>query len=618
MENLLINKKYYDLLNRRSNVKQLSELTAYNRINVLSTIYNAKHGWIGASFSCAEILTTLYFNIIDTSIPLEEQDLIILGKGHAAPMQYSCLSGLGVIPVEDLLNYKCFDGPQAHTDISTPGISINTGSLGQALSKSSGIAKAQPGKIVYVIIGDGELQEGQNFEAFQTITHYNIKNLVIIIDRNGIQSDSNVSDIMKINNLKMILEGFGFSVKTIDGNCIDSIQKCFSEKNYTPTVIIANTSKGHGVSFMSSEKTKRREYKWHGQIPGKSEYVSALKELSLEIVNKDVKLLIQNFLLNIIKQQSKLTRKIVTQPSTGSAFANEIERLLRKNSKMFIFNADLEKPCKLTKCAKNYPGQYIEMGISEQDMVSTAGGFALSGKLPIVNTYASFFRRAYEQIYVNSTEQTKIIYAGHYSGLCYTTDGKTHQCTGDIAMMRAIPEMIVLYPAFLEEIPLMLDWYLNNVSNQPVYFRLHRTPVELKYPIDSEKIEFKYGSGIKACNHDSKEAILTSGPHMTEHCQQISDSLNIDLYSISSLSFLSKDFVKNISSYRKLYIFEELIGSGGLLDLVSKSFADYNFRLPEISHKCSKGFTCSTRDPKGLYKMMVLDTKSLHDVIVNQ
>ena len=615
MENFLISKKHYELLDYSSNIKQL---TAYNRINTLTTIYNAKHGWLGTSFSCAEILTTLYFDIIDTRIPLIEQDLIILGKGHAAPMQYSCLAGLGIIPVEDLLKYKCKNGLQAHTDISTPGIFTNSGSLGQALSKSCGIAKAQPGKKVYVIIGDGELQEGQNYEAFQTIIHYNIKNLVIIIDRNGIQSDSNVSDIMKMNNLKMILEGFGFSVKTIVGNCIVSVQKCFNDKIDSPTVILADTCKGHGVSFLSAGKTKRREYKWHGQIPEKSEYVASLKELNLNITNPDVKSKIKDFLLNILEvsKKTKVTKSDLL--STGSAFANEIEKLLRKYNDMFIFDADLEKPCKLTSCAENFPGQYIEMGISEQDMVSTAGGFALSGKLPVVNTYASFFRRAYEQIYVNSTEQKKIIYAGHYSGLCYTTDGKTHQCTGDIAMMRAIPEMIVLYPAFIVEIPLMLDWYLNNVSNQPVYFRLHRTPVDLKSSIDSVKIEFQYGSGLKICNHDSKEVILTSGPHMTDHCQQIADYLNIDLYSISSLSFISENFIKSLSNYDKIFIFEELIKSGGLLDLISKSFADYNLKLPEIRHKSSKGFTYSTRDPKGLYKLMKLDIESLKEFILAQ
>jgi transketolase len=142
-----------------------------------------------------------------------------------------------------------------------------------------------------------------------------------------------------------------------------------------------------------------------------------------------------------------------------------------------VLDADLEKPCRLTEFARSFPEQYVEMGIAEQDMVSFAGGLALRGELvPVVNTYAAFFRRACEQVYVNATEGTKIVYAGHYAGLCYTTDGKTHQCTGDLAMMRSVPGMHVFYPTVGVELAAVLAWYLDADRTGPLYLRLHRTP----------------------------------------------------------------------------------------------------------------------------------------------
>ena len=467
-----------------SRVDILRRICACNRINAMGAIYEARHGWLGACFSVAELLTALYWDV------LTDDDSLVLGKGHAAAMQYAALAGIGRLPVEDLRRYKEADGPQAHTDIRTPGIAVNSGSLGQALSKAAGLAWQRSG-LVFVIIGDGELQEGQNYEALMTISHYRLSNVVVIVDCNGLQSDSEVSAVMALPDPRGLFHSFGFNVASLDGQDMQAVVSALRESRDAPapTVLLARTAKGAGVSFMSSRTSARRQYAWHGGVPDAAQYREALAELSRQAHIPVLDDSLQHFCNAADGPEregadSSEPGRDTTQQATGTAFSRSLERLAADTPALRVLDADLEKPCRLALFAVNRPEQFIEVGIAEQDMVSMAGGLALRGLLPVVNTYASFFRRAFEQVYVNATEGTRVIYAGHYAGLCYTTDGKTHQCTGDVAMMRSVPGMLVLYPAFPEELPAMLEWYVKSGRQQPLYLRLHRTPAQ-RIPLHS-------------------------------------------------------------------------------------------------------------------------------------
>ncbi|MCD6312052.1 MAG: hypothetical protein J7M11_06305, partial [Elusimicrobia bacterium] len=187
----LVNKKLlrkaFGNLSKKSSSGILACLAAVNRINSLAAIKSAEHGWLGATFSCADIVTYLYFS------EMKAPDILILSKGHASPAQYAALAAKGVINFEDLLSYKMPRGLQAHTDMSTPGIVSNTGSLGQSLSKAAGMIMAsrlkKENRRAFVILGDGELQEGQNFEALMNIRKNRMTGLVPIIDRNNLQTD---------------------------------------------------------------------------------------------------------------------------------------------------------------------------------------------------------------------------------------------------------------------------------------------------------------------------------------------------------------------------------------------------------------------------------------------
>src|SRR3989339_499378 len=252
--------------------EKLVKLAAINRINALSCIMSARHGWIGAAFSCAEILTYLYFKRMEFKVSRDNKisgDLLILSKGHAAPMQYACLAGLGIISFEMLLTYKTKNGLQAHTDRMTRGIVSNTGSLGQSLSKACGIALAdrlkKQRRNIYVILGDGELQEGQNYEALMTMKKYNLTSVLPIIDRNRLQTDSPVSEIKDTGDLKRIFSAFGFRVFETGGHNITRLHNAFSllGKN-SPGVIIADTVKGFGSRLTSmSPDSKHGQAVWH-------------------------------------------------------------------------------------------------------------------------------------------------------------------------------------------------------------------------------------------------------------------------------------------------------------------------------------------------------------------
>ena len=584
----------------------LRELATYNRINTLSCIHNAGRGWIGACLSATELLTTLYFDVAD------EEDAIVLGKGHAAVMQYACLAGTGRIPVEDLLRYKQPGGPQAHTDISTDGIAANTGSLGQALSKCCGLAMARPERMVYAILGDGELQEGQCFEALQTMHARGIGNLVAVVDRNGVQSDSDVADIKEIPDLEAVIRGFGLRIEGVEGNDAEAVRAVLYAVRDArePVVVIADTVKGAGVSFMAASSVERRGYAWHGKAPDASEYAAALRELRAGVQSKAVWDRLDAYLAGASRTATTpATGARSAAVSTGAAFGDELVRIARTRFDVHAFDADLEKPCKLGAFAAEFATRFVEMGISEQDMVSCAGGYALSGKLPVVNTYGSFFKRAYEQVYVNATEGTKILYAGHYSGLCYGPDGKTHSSTGDLAMMRAIPGMTVLYPAYVDEVRAMLEWFVESCDG-PAYIRLHRRGAE-DLPAPEGGVTFRPGRGVRVTGGGARAAILTSGPHMTRFCAVAAGRHDLDLYAIPWYGALDRAFVRGLRGYETLFVIEEHVGAGGLLDVVAGSFAALGLIPPRLVHKAVDGFTHSTLEPDGLYEHFGLDAEAL-------
>lgn len=269
-------------------IKDINELQTYaNKIRqgVIEAVYSAKSGHPGGSLSIAEILAVLYFNQmnIDKKNPKAKgRDRLVLSKGHTAPALYSTLALRGFFDINELKTLRNINSKlQGHPDMKNiPGVDASTGSLGQGLSIANGMALASKmdseGVRVYCICGDGEIEEGQIWEAAMTSSHYKLDNLCLIVDNNNLQIDGAVSDVMNIYPIDEKFKSFGFEVINVDGHNIPELISAFEQAKKVkgkPTVIIANTIKGKGVSFMENEAS------WHGKAPNEEEYKQAMKEL---------------------------------------------------------------------------------------------------------------------------------------------------------------------------------------------------------------------------------------------------------------------------------------------------------------------------------------------------
>ena len=270
-------------------IKQLSILACKVRMGIIESTHAAKCGHPGGSMSATELFTYLYnkeLNVDPANPKWEDRDRFVLSKGHCAPGLYAALAHRGFFPVEDLLTLrKVGSYLQGHPNMNTvPGVDMSTGSLGQGISTACGMALAAKvqGKDyrVYTLLGDGETQEGQVWEACMFAAHYKLDNLVVIIDNNGLQIDGDITKVMNPYPYKEKLEGFGFHVEAINGHNFEQIEAALNTAKTVkgqPTAIIMSTVKGKDVSFMENNAG------WHGVAPNDAQYEQAMAELNAKL-----------------------------------------------------------------------------------------------------------------------------------------------------------------------------------------------------------------------------------------------------------------------------------------------------------------------------------------------
>mgnify|MGYP000286403457 CR=1 FL=1 len=268
-----------------TDITALEKIAVQVRKGIIEEVYSAKSGHPGGSLSCADILTVLYFNQmnIDEKKPDDQnRDRLVLSKGHAAPALYSVLAEKGYFDKELLKTFrKIGSNLQGHPDMNkVPGVDMTTGSLGQGISAAVGMAIAskmnKAGCKIYCILGDGEIEEGQVWEALIAASKNKLDNLCVILDNNNLQIDGEIDKVGGMNNMTEKLLSFGFNVINIDGHNISGIIDAFTTAKQTkgkPTVIIAKTIKGKGVSFMENKA------EWHGKAPSEEEYNIAIADL---------------------------------------------------------------------------------------------------------------------------------------------------------------------------------------------------------------------------------------------------------------------------------------------------------------------------------------------------
>ena len=272
----------------KSKLQALAVNATKARLLAVQMVHDAASGHPGGSLSCLDVLTTLYFDVmkVDPKNPQDpDRDRFVMSKGHCSPAMYPVLALRGFFPVERLKEFRRIDAHMSgHVEMSVPGVDMSTGSLGQGISTAVGMALG--GKLnhkdyrVYAILGDGELAEGQVWEAMMSAAKYKLDNLCACVDVNGLQIDGRTADVMPTEPLDKKFEAFGWHVITIDGHDYDQIEKAYAEAAATkgqPTMILAKTVKGKGVSFMENDAG------WHGKAPNDEQFAQAKAELEAKL-----------------------------------------------------------------------------------------------------------------------------------------------------------------------------------------------------------------------------------------------------------------------------------------------------------------------------------------------
>jgi transketolase len=445
------------------------------RLNTLSMIMEAGSGHIGSSFSAMDIVLSVYLDLVMPEGNKNLQAKYISSKGHDAPGLYSILIAFGIIDEEKKFLLRRINGLPGHPDVSTPGITANTGSLGMGISKAKGILEANRifKKIepVIVLTGDGELQEGQIWESLAGAVNRKLNGLLVFVDHNKIQSDTWVDKVSSIGDIQRKFESFGWQVERIDGHDLSSISLSIQnwKKNQLPTVVIADTVKGKGCSFMEIFPEDGDFYKFHSGATSVKDYENAISEISERLINIDSTVEFYKY--------GKSNKPQISGDSFLESWKKELVNSGKKNNKIIVLDADLTLDTGTSEFSKVFTDRYIQFGIAEQDMVSAAGGLALSGLLPIVHSFASFLSgRAHEQIIVNSTEETKIVYVGALAGLIPGGPGHSHQAVSDVNSFGSVNNILIFEPCHPRQVNNFINVQLEKHTG-PSYIRFTSVPL---------------------------------------------------------------------------------------------------------------------------------------------
>ena len=560
------------------------------RINILYMICCAGSGHIGSSFSSIDLM-----NWIIGELDKKYENLYFFSsKGHDAPALYNSLIAHGKLDFSYLKRLRKIDGLPGHPDINTPNIFANTGSLGMGISKSKGIIKANKLKgidsKVIVLTGDGELQEGQIWESLNRVPQENLKELMIIVDNNKFQSDRSVKFTSNLGNIEKKFKSFGIETISCDGNDVNEFSKAFEslELSKKPSALIANTIKGHGVSFMHGDSLIEGEfYQYHSGAINQKDFDSSILELSNNInkIIKDLEIKFEFKLSNYKKEED--SGKINNYQSLLNAYSESIVEEAKNNKKIVALDGDLILDTGLINFEKEFPERFIECGIAEQDMVSQAGSFATEGYIPIVHSFSSFLTsRPNEQIYNNSTENTKIIYSGFLAGLLPGGPGHSHQAVRDIASMSGINNLEMIQPNSEKQVKEFLNYSIKSPNN--IYLRFCSIPFELPDKFDElSKLKKGHGNTIS----DGEElCIMTYSPILlNEICKSkkllLETNINPKVISMPWLNVFDNNWIIKELNNLHLIIVEDHYVEGGFAEKISLAISrlDVDIKIDVIA-----------------------------------
>jgi transketolase len=576
---------------------RLALLADVCRLNALVAVKRAGSGHLGSTFSAMDVVTLLLFEELNTAAvgwDSPDRDVYFSSKGHDVPGLYSALFALGVIPAERLLRLRKLGGLDGHPDVGVPGIEANSGSLGMGISKGRGIAWAKRhlgrGGRVVVMVGDGELQEGQNYEGLQVAAHEQLSGLTVVVDRNELQSDKPTDEIVSLGELEERFRAFGWHVASCDGHSFAELRSAFAAFRAVrdrPQVLVARTIKGRGVSFMEHPTALREgggTYRWHAGAPDDDAFERAFGEIAERIGERLAATGLNPLGLESVATEVEPRETLEGEPESGAgarrpkvtneyvvdAYGDELVRLGAERDDLVVLDADLASDCRIRAFELAYPDRFVECGIAEQDMVSTAAGLARHGLLPVANSFASFLvARANEQIYNQASERSKVVYALHYAGLIPAGPGKSHQSIRDISLLGALPGMTVAQPANSDEARALLRWAVDDADGN-VAIRLAIGPSPRRIELAGE-LEVGRGRVVR----DGRDAVLLAyGPVMLHEALTASELLaergvGLEVVDMPWLNRFDPDWLEGLRGDR-IYVVEDHAPVGGLGDALRR------------------------------------------------
>jgi len=577
------------------------------RANALVAVKRAGSGHLGSSFSALDIVVHLLVEELNTAElgwDNPERDVFFSSKGHDVPGLYAALHALGVISTERLLRLRRLGGLDGHPDVGVPGIEANSGSLGMGISKGRGMVWAKHrlghGGRVVVMTGDGELQEGQNWEALQGAAYQHAGRLWVVVDRNELQSDKPTEEILALGDLEEKLHTFGWQVTSCDGHDHAALREAFAGFRAgppdVPKALVAQTVKGKGVSFMEHPYALVEgggTYRWHAGAPDDEAFARAHVELLERVDAGLLALHLDPVKLELVPPlEEGRTYGLEGEPESGAgaprpqrvtdeyvvdAFGEALLSLAEREPRLVVLDADLASDCRVRAFELAHPHRFIEVGIAEQDMVSMAAGLARLGLVPVVNSFASFLAsRANEQIYNQASEGTKVVYALHYAGLIPAGPGKSHQSLRDASLLAALPNVTIVHPANAEETRAVVEWaVLAAAENVAIRLAIGPSPRRIDLPADWELTPGR-GTTLRA---GTDGLLLAYGPVMLHEALAAAETLaergaSLQVVDMPWLNRVDAEWlVELVSPFPDVFVVEDHAPIGALGDMLRRERA---------------------------------------------
>lgn len=603
---------------------------------ILEMLKTSQSGHPGGSLSCLDFLATLYaFRLSDKPEP------IVISNGHISPGVYSVLAEMGAVSKEELTSTfrqlgSRFEG---HVTRHIPGIYFGTGPLGVGVSAAAGFAKAEKmknsDKMVWGLMGDGEAQEGQVHEMALFAHKEKLSNFAVFCDYNKVQLTDTLEKTMPIN-LSALFKAYGWNVIEIDGHSHEEIWKAINDAAASdkPTFILGNTIMGKGIPIMEVDGQAFKST-WHGKAP-KPEQID--EQLDLLTLTEEQQSILESFRKdrNFKPEENTFTETTTPVPEINGgtpivygtdiltdcrgAYGKALLDLAKNNKNVLAGSADLGSSVMTKFVAADFPAQYIEYGICEQNMVSVSGGLSFNGFVPFISTFGAFMSsRAKDQARVNDINQANVKMVSTHCGLSVGEDGPTHQAIDDMGSFMGMFNTMVIEPADPNHCDRIIRYVATHYGNCYVRMGRHKLPAltktngELIFDAD---YEYYYGR-TDILREGNAVTIVASGPMVIEALNAREESgVNAEILIASSPKQFDENLKESLEKTKKVIVVEDHNGLSGFSSQVALYAADLGICLEDFHSVSVKKYELSGT-PAELYENAKIGKNAIVEILKN-